>query len=102
MESNAKLSEKVKELEEANQGYATEMSAMKSDALTLRDQYQEFKKNDKQKSEQLAKAMKELVEMQHQNSEVQRKMDITESEFTQFRIEHMTLKESYGKLIDSE
>jgi len=29
-------------------------------------------------------------------------MDITESEFTQFRIEHMTLKESYGKLIDSE
>lgn len=29
-------------------------------------------------------------------------MDMTESEFTQFRIEHMTLKESFDKLMESE
>lgn len=41
------------------------MSAMKADALKLRDQFQEFKKKDKQQSEQIGKVMKELMDMQH-------------------------------------
>lgn len=48
IQSNIKLVQQVQELEKANQGYVTEMSAMKADAIKLRDQFQEFKKKDKQ------------------------------------------------------
>ena len=46
--------------------------------------------------------MKELLDTQHAKQEVQQRMEILESQFTQFKIEHMTLKESYDKLLESE
>ena len=50
----------------------------------------------------MAKVMKELDQMRHQKQEMQQKIEMRESEFTQLRIEHMTLKESYDKLLESE
>lgn len=46
--ANADLAEQIKELEKVNTESLTEMSAMKSDGIKLRDQFQEFKKNEKQ------------------------------------------------------